>query len=293
MDYRYGKPSRNCLLVAAGVALSVAAIHWLVLDQREVAQQITALFWFSVLIWWYQLTTHCVQLRSGMLRMSKGIFHQSLAAVFGQKVHGTIDLREVAQLRTDGGRLVFEMKDGRTETRSLFTLSADSATALLTALRLAVLKLPSQPQHYLRVQDAMPTETHAVSLRTASVSGPMVQLVFTWRGDKSKEVLDAMDTKVRAFVNCAIADLAIASEIPCREGLSGVALRVGDNSIPIPGWSLGDRNQPTLVAQSAFDMESRGLFLLIGTPHVNINSSDPIAVSLARSAEELLREFTV
>jgi hypothetical protein len=94
-----------------------------------------------------------------------------------------------------------------------------------------------------------------MSLIVADEDGPFVNLVYRWKGDLSHDEADRLDTRVRAYVACAIFDAAATGGLSCVPGPPH-----GQR----PSWVIRGEPMPISLVNAGFDVSDKTCFMQIG-----------------------------
>ena len=142
-------------------------------------------------------------------------------------------------------------------------------------------------EHYERVKRSAGGAPRRLSLIEARTEGQYVTLVYQWKEQVTDEEADRIDTRVRAYMTCAIYDAAIAVGLSCHEGPPH-----GQR----PAWIIEGSRSPTTLAQAGFDTTKRICWLQIGPGFLILDQAretDPLAQKLARAFKRHFAEITV
>jgi|GEM_PF-3892290 len=134
-------------------------------------------------------------------------------------------------------------------------------------------------------------------LREIEIDGPNIFLEYGWNEHLSDAQADGVDTKARAFLNCAVGTAAELAGLSCGVGPNAHSLGMPNGQMnPIPGWYLPQRQQPTYVVNSQFDAATRSVYFTIGTPQVRVDTlgqHDPVSERLAAAFQQAFSEIHV
>jgi hypothetical protein len=144
-------------------------------------------------------------------------------------------------------------------------------------------------EHYRTVSAKAQGRPIALALASVQASGPFVALVYRRKEPLSHREADDLDTRVRAYIACAIYDAAIGAGLSCRK-----APPHGSR----PAWLIGNRSVPTSIVNAGFDAEDRECFVEVGPGTTRLDTSsvageDPVAVRIAVGFEKCFNEILV
>jgi len=147
--------------------------------------------------------------------------------------------------------------------------------------------------HYDAVLSRFPGPLCPLQLIAAESNGPNLLLVYQWSNSLTAKEADNVDTRARAFVNSAVGFAAIAQWVGCRNGPNDASLL----GVPIPGWYLEDRQQPTYVQNSQFDTDQKTVQLTLGPRFIDARGdnllSDPVSSGLKASFKTFFTTISV
>lgn len=123
------------------------------------------------------------------------------------------------------------------------------------------------PEHYLHVLARNPGTLQELTLGHIEVTGLFLNLEYSWREDWSYAQADVVDTRLRAYIACAIYDACKASGIRCKQGPPH-GLR--------PSWFLEGFPVPFSLVEASFSTRDKRLYQTVG----------PIMMSLAFFAQK-------
>lgn len=142
-------------------------------------------------------------------------------------------------------------------------------------------------EHYERVKRSAPGSPRRLSLTQTSTEGPSLTLIYQWKESVTYEEADHIDSRIRAYIACAIYDAAIAGGLSCRE-----APPHGQR----PAWFIENRRIPTTLMQAGFDTDERTCWLQIGPGMVLLDQAQDtgrIPRKLALAFKRHFAEITV
>lgn len=152
-------------------------------------------------------------------------------------------------------------------------------------------------RHFLGAQQMVGGPPCVLYLKHIDVEGPNCLLEYQWKEQLDALQADGVDTKARAFLNCAVGAAARVASLSCREGTSEHFLKMPNGEFnAIPGWYLEDRDQPTYVVNSQFDVAAKSVYFTIGTPQIRSDSfdqHDPVTERLAAAFQQAFAEVHV
>jgi len=140
-------------------------------------------------------------------------------------------------------------------------------------------------EHYDRVKRSAPGGPCRLTLVQADTEGPYVSLAYQWHDALTDDEADKLDTRVRAYITCAIYDAAVAAGLSCQPGPPH-----GQR----PSWLLGSRKGPTSLAQAGFDTTKKVCWLSVGPGMMILGgglSDDGVASKLARAFQRHFAEI--
>lgn len=132
----------------------------------------------------------------------------------------------------------------------------------------------SHPGHYKTTARTAQGGPDELTLAETDVTGPFVTLVYAWASELCDAEADRLDSRVRAFVACAIHDAAKAA---------GVASASGPAYGQRPSWILGESRMPVSVVDAGFDTDQKVCYVKVGpvmTAGGALDTHDPHAQRL-------------
>ncbi len=147
---------------------------------------------------------------------------------------------------------------------------------------------PTYLQHYEQVAQSAAGQPCELTLAEVAEQGPYVTLIYRWRDDLTYEEADRLDSRVRAYVTCAIYDAAISTGMSCQPGPSH-----GQR----PSWLIAEQNIPISLVSAEFDNSERVCRLLVGPIMTILKSGmprgpDPVARKLAQAFQSCFARIT-
>ncbi len=118
----------------------------------------------------------------------------------------------------------------------------------------------THPRHYEQVSRRAPGEKCPLKLIRTSSEGGLVELVYRWGLPLSDNEADALDTRLRAYIACAIYDAATAAGLSCQAGAP-----LGQR----PAWHMEGEPIPVSLVNAGFDVTDKTCFVQIGAGMVN------------------------
>lgn len=111
------------------------------------------------------------------------------------------------------------------------------------------------PEHYLQILVKNPGPLQELFLETVEVEGLFVYLEYAWQQDLSRAQADVVDTRLRAYIACAIFDACQASKIRCKAGpLYGIR----------PSWFVGNLPVPYSLVEASFSTDDKRMYQNVG-----------------------------
>ncbi len=113
----------------------------------------------------------------------------------------------------------------------------------------------AHPEHYLQILAQNPGTLQELVLESIEVTGPFLNLEYSWQEDLSHSRADVVDTRLRAYIACAIFDACNASNVRCRQGLPhGIR----------PSWFLEGLPIPCSLVETSFSTDEKRMYQTIG-----------------------------
>jgi hypothetical protein len=121
-----------------------------------------------------------------------------------------------------------------------------------TALHIASL---TYDFHYKEALKNASGSHHQLELIEVSDNSPFVNLIYRWKDNISYEEADNLDTRLRAYIACAIYDVAISAGMSCRSG------PIHGNR---PSWIIDKQTLPVSLIDAGFNYAHKDCNLTIG-----------------------------
>lgn len=110
------------------------------------------------------------------------------------------------------------------------------------------------PEHYLQILAKNPGTLQELFLESVEVAGPFLNLEYSWQEDLSYSRADVVDTRLRAYIACAIFDACNASNVGCRQGPPhGIR----------PSWFLEGLPIPYSLVDASFSTDEKRMYQTI------------------------------
>lgn len=111
------------------------------------------------------------------------------------------------------------------------------------------------PEHYLRVLEKNPGPLQELFLENVETEGPFLYLEYQWRNELSHAEADTVDTRVRAYIACAIFDACIKGGAFCQPGPPHGSR---------PSWYLEGCPAPFSLVEARFSVANKSMYQTIG-----------------------------
>lgn len=112
------------------------------------------------------------------------------------------------------------------------------------------------PDHYLQVLAKHPGTLCTLFLEGVTIEAPwLLHLEYAWREDLSHAQADVVDTRLRAYIACAIFDACQTAKIRCKSGPPHGSR---------PSWFLEDLPVPYSLVQASFSTEDKRMYQTVG-----------------------------
>lgn len=150
-------------------------------------------------------------------------------------------------------------------------------------------KLPkvTHAEHYMQAKLGAPGDPQLLTLVRSGTEGPFVTLTYQWQNELSYAQADNLDTRVRAYITCAIYDAAVAAGLKCKPGPPHGRR---------PSWLIAGRRGYTSLAGAGFDAGEKVCWLQIGPGMLSrddFSSEDQVAQRLAHSFQKQFAQISV
>jgi hypothetical protein len=113
----------------------------------------------------------------------------------------------------------------------------------------------SFPSHYRETSSKAPGSLRELALTRTQVAGSCVRMIYTWSEDLEYQEADNLDSRVRAFVACAIPDAAADAGLACQAGP-----QFGQR----PAWFVAGVPMPVSLVQGAFNVDAKACMVTVG-----------------------------
>jgi hypothetical protein len=111
------------------------------------------------------------------------------------------------------------------------------------------------PAHYLQTAKRAPGQPREMTLAGTQGAGSWFRMAYTWGEDLSHQEADNLDSRLRAFIACAIHDAA---------GAAGLACQAGPPHGQRPAWFIEGGAIPVSLVQGAFDVDRKTCLVTVG-----------------------------
>jgi len=111
------------------------------------------------------------------------------------------------------------------------------------------------PDHYMEERQQVGGPPCQLVLGDAQITGPAVGLFYHWQDDLSDEDADRLDSRLRAYVACAIYDAAVQGGLRCVPGPPHGRR---------PSWRIRGESFLRSLTDGGFDNEQKQCFAEIG-----------------------------
>lgn len=150
-------------------------------------------------------------------------------------------------------------------------------------------KLPkvTHAEHYKQAKLGAPGDPQLLTLVRSGTEGPFVTLAYQWQKELSYAQADNLDTRVRAYITCAIYDAAVAAGLKCQPGPPHGRR---------PSWLIAGCRGYTSLAGAGFDADEKVCWLQIGPGMLSrdeLLSEDQVAQRLAHSFQKQFAQISV
>lgn len=124
------------------------------------------------------------------------------------------------------------------------------------------------PEHYLQVLEKNQGPIQELFLEETEVEGSFLHLKYTWHDKLTHAQADRIDTRLRAYIACAIFD-ACHGLLSCRPGPSHGSR---------PSWYIEDCPIPFSLVQASFSVAAKSLYQTVGpVAFVRVNYAETMA----------------
>jgi hypothetical protein len=110
-------------------------------------------------------------------------------------------------------------------------------------------------KHYHEERERVGGERIEVRLEQVFSDGVSVNMVYRWQEDLSHQQADQLDSRLRAYITCAICDAASEAGLKCRSG---------PDHGRRPSWMITPHLVPFSLQQAGFDVTEKVCWLSIG-----------------------------